>query len=336
MIKVLFFADSHLGFDLPVHPRIQRRRRGDDFFANYHTILRTAVEEQVHVIVHGGDVFFRSKIPLPIIQKTYEPLLPILDRGIQMFFVPGNHERSKLPASPIFHHENFFLFGQPRLYTMEYQGLRVNWGGFPNVRHQIRSSFESILSQIGFHDLDSDLNILCMHQAIEGAVVGAQDYTFRRGPDVIGLEQFPAGIDLVLSGHIHRQQVLQGRGGIPILYPGSIERTSFAERFETKGFFMLQVTESQIDWEFRPLPARPMHLVSLSPELSSKEDLMEEIREAGNALPDDTILRVQPSRADQLVLLSTKELRSVLPETMNVELLPQREHLPQRWSAYSS
>jgi len=31
-IKILFLAYIHLGFDLPLRPGIQRRRRGDDFF----------------------------------------------------------------------------------------------------------------------------------------------------------------------------------------------------------------------------------------------------------------------------------------------------------------
>ena len=34
-IRILFLADTHLGFDLPVKPRINRRRRGIDFFKNY-------------------------------------------------------------------------------------------------------------------------------------------------------------------------------------------------------------------------------------------------------------------------------------------------------------
>jgi hypothetical protein len=34
LIRTLLIADTHLGFDLPFRPRIKRRRRGPDFFAN--------------------------------------------------------------------------------------------------------------------------------------------------------------------------------------------------------------------------------------------------------------------------------------------------------------
>src|SRR5262249_16460385 len=60
-------------------------------------------------------------------------------------------------------------------------------------------------------------------------------------------------------GHIHRHQVLQPRGLTPIIYAGSIERTSFAEAPETKGFVVLELARSGLrSFQFRPLPARTM------------------------------------------------------------------------------
>ena len=50
------------------------------------------------------------KIPDLVIQKAYEPLLPVLDRGIDILLVPGNHERSRLPATPLFHHPKLHIF----------------------------------------------------------------------------------------------------------------------------------------------------------------------------------------------------------------------------------
>jgi DNA repair protein SbcD/Mre11 len=56
-IRILFLADSHLGFDLPSAPRVQRRRRGADFLANYAAALEPARAGAVDLVVHGGDVF---------------------------------------------------------------------------------------------------------------------------------------------------------------------------------------------------------------------------------------------------------------------------------------
>jgi len=335
MIKVLFFSDSHLGFDFPIRPRINRRRRGWDFFDNYQLILDTAVEEGVDALVHGGDVFFRSKIPLLVIQKTYEPLFPLLEHGIHMFIVPGNHERSRLPASPIFHHKNFHLFDRPRSFSIEMNGLEVTWGGFPNIRHQIQKEFPVQLAQVGYTSKPGSLNILCMHQSIEDAVVGAQNYTFRRGPDVVGREQFPEHLDLVLSGHIHRQQVLKSISGTPLIYSGSIERTSFAERQETKGFFMLSLSKDDIQWEFRPLPARPMHEWTLSPHLLDRQDMISAIQKYAASIPQDSIFQIRSGVEKQLKILNIAELRTELPESMNVNLIPPAGTSRYTWSDYS-
>ena len=63
MIRILLIADTHLGFDLPFRPRIKRRRRGPDFFANFERALKPAISGEVDAIVHGGDVLYRSKVP---------------------------------------------------------------------------------------------------------------------------------------------------------------------------------------------------------------------------------------------------------------------------------
>jgi DNA-3-methyladenine glycosylase len=41
-VRILFLADTHLGFDLPERPRVDRRRRGPDFFANFVRALEPA------------------------------------------------------------------------------------------------------------------------------------------------------------------------------------------------------------------------------------------------------------------------------------------------------
>jgi DNA repair exonuclease SbcCD nuclease subunit len=62
VVRILFLADTHLGIDLPRRPRIERRRRGHDFFANYERALQAARALAVDAVVHGGDVFYRSSI----------------------------------------------------------------------------------------------------------------------------------------------------------------------------------------------------------------------------------------------------------------------------------
>ena len=63
IVRVLFLADTHLGFDLAFRPRIESRRHGPEFFANFQRALQPALDGRVDCVVHGGDLLFRSKVP---------------------------------------------------------------------------------------------------------------------------------------------------------------------------------------------------------------------------------------------------------------------------------
>jgi DNA repair exonuclease SbcCD nuclease subunit len=56
IIRILFLADRHLGFDFSFRPRIQPRRRGPEFFANFKLALLPALQGRVDCAVHGGDL----------------------------------------------------------------------------------------------------------------------------------------------------------------------------------------------------------------------------------------------------------------------------------------
>ena len=82
---------------------------------------------------------------------------------------------------------------------------------------------------------------------------------------MIRARDLPGDVAVTLSGHIHRHQVLRPPDGPAVIYAGSVERTSFAEAPETKGFIILELTRAGLgSFEFRPLPARPMVTRTLS------------------------------------------------------------------------
>ena len=123
IIRILFLADTHLGFDLPFRPRIQRRRRGPEFFANFERALRPALRGRVDCVVHGGDIFYRSKVPPQLVAMAFEPLKKVADQGTPVYLVPGNHERSAIPHSHLAEHPGIHIFDRPRTYLLS---LRIN------------------------------------------------------------------------------------------------------------------------------------------------------------------------------------------------------------------
>jgi DNA repair exonuclease SbcCD nuclease subunit len=328
--NILFLADTHLGFDLPLRPRIQRRRRGPDFFANYKASLDIALRGEVDCVVHGGDLFYRSRIPAELVFRAFEPLLNVADTGVPVFIVPGNHERSRIPFELLTKHPNVHIFDRPRTFIANLGGIRLAFSGFPFVRDRVRDSFDSILTETGWGEVDADGSFLCVHQSFEGATVGPSDYVFRRGPDVIRGRDIPKGFLAILSGHIHRSQVLEfdlaGHPlAAPIIYPGSIERTSFAEREETKGFFVIEVAsdcKSEVSMNsvaFKKLKARPMRVVHLG---ANEPDLLASMQEKLARLPKDSVVKVVVSGPlAEGSRLPAAKVRELSPASMNVSVV---------------
>ncbi len=331
-MRIVFFADTHLGFDYPVKPRIERRRRGPDFFANFRQVLAYARDTRPDFVLHGGDLFFRARVPPVIIDMVYTDLFEFAGEGIPIIIVPGNHERSMLPVSIFLNHPNIYIFDQPRTFEFEVGGSKISLSGFPCKRNSVRNEFSALLKGTGWEGNVGVGKLLCLHQTVEGAKVGPSGYTFHNGHDVIRRSDLPQDAVAVLSGHIHRRQILgnpknQAGKFPPVIYPGSTERTSFAERHEKKGFYEIELTNSNKDsWgiqrlDFIELPARPMEDLFIERKVSS-EDLSDFILRRVGELDPDSIVRLRcDAELDPEVksILTSRYLREILPETMNYQ-----------------
>ncbi len=333
IIRILFLADTHLGFDLPFRPRVIRRRRGYDFFANFERALKPAYEDKVDLVVHGGDLFFRSRVPEALVDMAMSPLVKLARSGIPIYLVPGNHERSRIPLNLWSIHPNLYIFDQPKTFLCEIRNVKLALSGFPFTR-RIQDTFSDLVCKTGYKSVNPDIRILCMHQTVEGAKVGPSDYTFRKGTEVIRGVDVPDAFCIVLSGHIHRAQMLtkdlNGRPmKAPVVYPGSVERTSFAERKEEKQFVLIDVSPDGsprgewLDVQFVPLPTRPMVRMILEPEERSVEEILSSLEKRLKELETDAIVRIhlQGSMSNELAeILTAETLRKVAPSSMNVSL----------------
>lgn len=330
-IRVLFLADTHLGFDLPLKPRVVRRRRGHDFLANFERALKPALAGEVDLVIHGGDLLCRSRVPPAIVDMALAPLVRVAQVGIPVLIVPGNHERSKIPLNLWGMHPNLHIFDQPKTIALDLDGRRIALSGFPFHR-DIRDHFQSLIERTEYHRVRSDLRLLCIHAAVEGAQVGPSNYTFRHGPDVIPGSLIPGDFAAVLSGHIHRSQAITHdlRGvqlAAPVIYPGSIERTSFAERFEKKHYAVLEfhpeVEPALAEVSFVPLPARPMISLNFSCDGKTAEDLKSEVQARLSELDQDAVVQLRidgPLDGCKPSIFRAATLRQLAPPSMNVSL----------------
>lgn len=333
LVRVLLLADTHLGFDLPFKPRIERRRRGHDFFANFEIALKPAFNGEVDFVVHGGDLLYRSKVPAALVEMALAPLVRVAESGVPVFIVPGNHERSKIPLHLWGTHPKLHIFDRPKTFMMELSGGSVALSGFPFERN-VCDSFESHIEMTDFARADADLRLLCIHEAVEGAQVGPSDFTFRHGPDVIPGRMIPGNFAAILSGHIHRSQILThdltGRKmAAPVIYPGSIERTSFAERKEDKHYVLLEFepdgsAKGKLSGiQYIQLPARPMVSIEVDPGKFVREELEGYLKTEFSNVDPDAIVRLKilgGMTKETAPVLRAPYLRELAPATMNVSL----------------
>jgi len=333
-VRILFLSDTHLGLDLPQRPRVARRRRGPEFFAALDRAMAPAARGEVDLVVHGGDVFFRSRVPPGLVERAFAPLKAVADRGVPVCVVPGNHERSTIPHPLLAAHPGIHVFDRPRTFGLVVSGLTLALTGFPFVRRGLRGSFRRLVESSGWRDVPADARLLCLHQCVEGATVGPQGYVFREGDDVIRGQDLPRHFAAVLAGHVHRHQVLRTdlRGCVlpaPVLYPGSTERTSFAERDETKGYLLLDVEADGTGRgdltavSFQELPTRPMVQVELRADRVNGSGLTPVLSGLLVRQHPDAIVRLKVlGRAPGGLLtgLRAETVRALVPPTMNVSV----------------
>jgi DNA repair exonuclease SbcCD nuclease subunit len=108
-----------------------------------------------------------------------------------------------------------------------------------------------------------------------------------------------------------------------VLYPGSIERTSFAEKDEPKGLMHLTVAGGRLDWNFVRLYARPMVSYELDVTRIRPAAVDASIRAMLRAAPRDAVLRIRVdgTPGDGVWrMLSAPRIRSIAPPTMTVEI----------------
>jgi DNA repair protein SbcD/Mre11 len=334
VLRVLLLADTHLGFDLPARPRSERPRRGADFFARFRDALDPARRGEVELVVHGGDLLFRSRVPASLMMEAVRPLLEVADCGVPVVLVPGNHERSALPYPLLAAHENLHVLDRPRTVRLRLAGSDVAVSGFPCVRNGIRSRAAEMLAATDWR-ARADVRLLCLHQTVEGATVGPAGFVFRGGPDVLPARAIPRGFAAVLAGHIHRHQVLTRdlagrRLSAPVVYPGSVERTSFAERAETKGFVILEIEPAECGGgrlaglAFRELPARPMEVADVHVEGLGPEALTLRLAEVLRGLPGNAVVQLRCRgrlRPGSEIALRAEALRRLHPSGMLVSLI---------------
>ena len=316
MIKLLHFADAHIDIaNYGAHdPRTGLPLRVMDFLKSLDTIVDTAIEEKVDLVIFAGDAY-KDRSPAPTFQREWGKRIMRLSRAkIPTILLTGNHDiaPSQQRAHAI---QEFDTLEVPYVHLVykptllgpnEIDGLPVQVLAIPWItRSGVASLLENIpadekdpnklienaisdLIQTAIQALDPELpTILAAHASIIGAVFG-NEQTIKLGRDVSlppGLVRNPH-FDYVALGHIHRFQDVNLGAQPPVVYPGSIERVDFGEVREDKGFVIAEVSKGETHYTWRKLAIRPF--LDLTVTLEKGDPVREKLLAA---LPDEEAMR---------------------------------------------
>lgn len=288
MIRLLHFADAHIDMaNYGRHdPQSGLPMRVIDFLNSLDTIVDTAIEEKVDLVLFAGDAY-KDRNPAPTFQREWgRRIIRLSKAGIPTLLLVGNHDLS--PALGRAHAVEEFntlevahvkVIDRPALLTpdelegLPLQILALPWisrsglvahlgmeiGDPAKVSEQIENRLTELI-QSWMEEVNPELPVVfTAHASVQGAKYGTER-TVMLGNDLVlpgSLVRDPR-LDYVALGHIHKPQNLNEHAHPPVIYPGSIERVDFGEANDDKFFVIANIERgnTKVDWrqltEIRP------------------------------------------------------------------------------------
>jgi len=310
-LKIVCTADLHLGLaEPPQAPAEVQRIRVDDGLVQFERVADYARHGGADFLVIGGDVFNTLRPSGYIFKRFCRTIGSLGAEGVQVLVVAGNHDKPRvteaepyLSALEEVRAPGYRFFKNSGIVILEGRrsGRRVRFLVLPYVYPMelgeetfikyIRDTLAHLLSD---RQGRFDYTVLVTHLVAEGSRLGVLKeivpFSEPLVPKIILLQE---GVDFILLGHLHNyQEIAEG-----MVYPGSIERISFSEEKESKGFIEVYEMEGKLRHRFIQLLARPLVTYPSEGELNlcqfpnPTESLIERLGE--ERIPNGALLRVR-------------------------------------------
>jgi len=357
MVKVLHFADLHLGVENYGRPDSATglHTRLLDFLRSFDELVEYALQEPVDLVLFAGDAY-KSRDPNPTHQREFAQRIHCLAAAnIPVFLLTGNHDlpstlgrANTLDIFATLEVPNVYIGRKPGTYHISTRSGPVQIVALPWImrshllsreEHKNRSLAEiddltlSKLEHIlgaELAGLDTDRpTILAVHGAVQGAVYGSER-SVMLGQEIVlplSLMRNPK-FDYVALGHIHRYQALAQAP--PIVYSGSLDRIDFGEEKEAKGFVVTDVERGKALHKFIALSST-RRFVTIEVQADGTEP-MAQVREAIAACEvRDAIVRlVIHTTMDKNHLLHDNEIHDLLSKAFKVATIVRDVKRPSR------
>jgi len=217
MVRIIHTSDTHLGYS-----QYHLSEREQDFFEAFSQVIDDAIEENVDVVVHAGDLFHSNRPNPTTIERTVKQLQRLNDADIPFFSIIGNHdETTGSQWVDIFKSVEL----SERLTTEK--PIVVDDVAFYGLDHVTQSRRQKLQYNFGEPPEYVNKNILVAHGLFSPLSHGNWD-----AKEVIGRSNVP--FDAMLLGDDHTPKT-KNLDGVLATYPSSTERTASDQR-EPRGY----------------------------------------------------------------------------------------------------
>jgi len=217
-------------------------QRLQDYANAFQDAISKALLYSPSVIVFGGDLLHNPRPDPKSMRIVLQSLIKLAD-STQIVICIGNHEiegHLSTTYTPLFSdlHKNIHVLTTENPHvTIEIDNKRVGFHGFQYLRN--RKIAEDTLFEISEQVDDNDIDILCIHQAVER-------YLSPYEISISALREISEKYNLILLGHVHKHQKIDEIFDLkPAFYIGSTERISFNEHENRNGILIFK------DFNFR-------------------------------------------------------------------------------------
>jgi DNA repair exonuclease SbcCD nuclease subunit len=251
---------------------VRAGERKDDLNKNFSAAVEYALKNKPDLFLITGDVFDRNSPSNSARVFVTERVRQLREAGIRVFMIGGNHDVPKFGSQ----HLAIDVLASAGLATVfskseaiEKQVLEVDGRKVCVTGKSYYSRFESENPLRGCKiPIEGDYNILMIHGSLQGLNVVSSipemafQNPFRPGDIALGL-------NYLALGHFHNHFEREHEG-CRIVNPGSVERLSWGELNDEKGFVWADLNGSDASLEFIRLETRPMEEYTL--DLSATGD----------------------------------------------------------------
>jgi DNA repair exonuclease SbcCD nuclease subunit len=255
-MKFLHISDTHLGYSAyrkTTDEGINQREL--DIYNAFKEFVDYAIKSKPDFIIHAGDLFDSVRPNNRAITFSIKELNRISKENIPFIVIAGNHEHPKLKETghifSIFDHMNYIY----PLYNAEYETLSFDIKDEKIMIHavpqcELKTQFDKELKKIK-PDSKMDYNIFVSHGAVKGIqVFSMNEFNELMIPAKILSDKF----DYIALGHYHKYTKVANNA----FYSGSIERYTFTDAPDKKGFLEIDLINKELKHKFIELKNRPM------------------------------------------------------------------------------